>query len=494
MVWYSAKCLFWCVVQVACIALVIGQEQCKNNDLVKEKGRCIWFKQCAPGKAPNSMLNCYDNNPARDPREQGDDFYHLLVETCPQYANSSVCCDMDQLNALATQIKYPQQLFSRCPACLRNFMDHFCMTTCDPDQSLFILPTKCEYDANFTAIAAVNVYVTEDYAEDLFRSCSNVQYPQASNHVLDLMCGATSHCNSTLWLDYMGDSTANPYTPFDMKYVIGETNPPNGTVSREYDFKSCNISDPVYQCSCADCGTPDLCPEPHLPKPKHFPRTEVQLSIIGVGVFLSLALFCASFMVGLYLFMGKGERGYTPIVPGFTPNSPHYGLLEDDSPTSSVGSVNADDVDLNDVPVKPPPTTPCLPFYISGAHLENFIKIVFYHWGLFVARFWYLVIGVGAGSILVVMLLTITLHVTKVAPFLITTDPVKLWSAPTSRARQEKDYFDQHFGPFYRSEMLIVTAINKSYSEVSPTGVAGEPITFGPVFDWDIMLDVSDRV
>ncbi len=32
-----------------------------------------------------------------------------------------------------------------------------------------------------------------------------------------------------------------------------------------------------------------------------------------------------------------------------------------------------------------------------------------------------------------------------ISMFQVTTDPVQLWSAPGSRARREKDYFDTHF-------------------------------------------------
>lgn len=39
----------------------------------------------------------------------------------------------------------------------------------------------------------------------------------------------------------------------------------------------------------------------------------------------------------------------------------------------------------------------------------------------------------------------------------ITTDPVELWSSPASQARQEKSYFDSHFGPFFRTAQLIIT-------------------------------------
>lgn len=40
----------------------------------------------------------------------------------------------------------------------------------------------------------------------------------------------------------------------------------------------------------------------------------------------------------------------------------------------------------------------------------------------------------------------------------LTTDPVELWSAADSRARQEKDFHDAHFDPFFRTNQLILTA------------------------------------
>lgn len=38
----------------------------------------------------------------------------------------------------------------------------------------------------------------------------------------------------------------------------------------------------------------------------------------------------------------------------------------------------------------------------------------------------------------------------------ITTDPIELWSSANSRARREKDYFDETFGPFYRTAQIFI--------------------------------------
>ena len=42
---------------------------------------------------------------------------------------------------------------------------------------------------------------------------------------------------------------------------------------------------------------------------------------------------------------------------------------------------------------------------------------------------------------------------------IVTTDPVELWASPNSRSRVEKDYFDSHFEPFYRTEQIIISAV-----------------------------------
>lgn len=55
----------------------------------------------------------------------------------------------------------------------------------------------------------------------------------------------------------------------------------------------------------------------------------------------------------------------------------------------------------------------------------------------------------------------------------LTTDPVELWSAPNSRARQEKDFHDTYFDPFYRTNQLILTAPGRK-------GHIYDSLLFGP--------------
>lgn len=43
----------------------------------------------------------------------------------------------------------------------------------------------------------------------------------------------------------------------------------------------------------------------------------------------------------------------------------------------------------------------------------------------------------------------------------ISTDPVELWAGPHSRSRAEKDFFDDKFGPFYRTAQVFIKPVNK---------------------------------
>ena len=70
----------------------------------------------------------------------------------------------------------------------------------------------------------------------------------------------------------------------------------------------------------------------------------------------------------------------------------------------------------------------------------------------------------------------------------VTTDPVELWSAETSRVRIEKDYYDDTFVPFYRTEQVIVRApglepyIHETYGEGN--------VTFAGILNTETLLEV----
>lgn len=57
---------------------------------------------------------------------------------------------------------------------------------------------------------------------------------------------------------------------------------------------------------------------------------------------------------------------------------------------------------------------------------------------------------------------------------------MELWASPHSRSRIEREYFDAHFGPFYRIEQIIITT--KDIPQIRHETSDGVVI-FGPVFN-----------
>ena len=64
----------------------------------------------------------------------------------------------------------------------------------------------------------------------------------------------------------------------------------------------------------------------------------------------------------------------------------------------------------------------------------------------------------------------------------LTTDPIQLWSNPDSITRQNKEYYDSHFEPFYRTEQIIIYPKEKKLSPKE------RPI--GPVFNMTFLQEV----
>uniref|UniRef100_A0A8C7IBG8 Niemann-Pick disease, type C1 n=1 Tax=Oncorhynchus kisutch TaxID=8019 RepID=A0A8C7IBG8_ONCKI len=118
-----------------------------------------------------------------------------------------------------------------------------------------------------------------------------------------------------------------------------------------------------------------------------------------------------------------------------------------------------------------------------GERFESSLRSLFARWGSFCVRQPLVVI---LGSLAVVATCSGGLVYMK-----ITTDPVELWSSPSSQARQEKDYFDSHFGPFFRAEQLIITTTLQSESVYSPNP-AGADVPFGAPLDKDVLHQVLD--
>lgn len=116
--------------------------------------------------------------------------------------------------------------------------------------------------------------------------------------------------------------------------------------------------------------------------------------------------------------------------------------------------------------------------------MDKMLTRAFTRWGTFIASY-----------PVAVLIITVCLGIVAscgLFKMVIITDPVELWSAPGSRARLEKEYFDETFVPFYRTEQVLIMAPNKE-SHIYETYLEGNQ-TFGPVIDIDILSEVREYI
>lgn len=72
----------------------------------------------------------------------------------------------------------------------------------------------------------------------------------------------------------------------------------------------------------------------------------------------------------------------------------------------------------------------------------------------------------------------------------IVTEPVELWASPDSQTRLEKDYFDERFGPFFRTNQVFVKPLLDE--RIVYESYRGENVTFGPAFNRTFMRAVFE--
>ncbi|XP_068196952.1 NPC intracellular cholesterol transporter 1 [Antennarius striatus] len=420
-----------------------------------EAQHCVWYGECGTSeKVPGKRYNCnYTGPPTSLPPQELD----LLRELCPgyDYGNRSLCCDVNQLNTLKGSLQLPLQFLSRCPSCFFNLMNLFCELTCSPHQSQFINATKISGDN----VMEVQYYIGETFAHAMYNACKDVQAPSSNVKALSLLCGKDAeYCNATNWIQYMFN-VDNGQSPFPIIPIFSDVSvfgytPMN---NQTYDCTE-GLEDGSGPCSCQDCSK--ACGPKPVPPPPPSPWTIFGIDAMAVIMWLSYIAFLFVFIGAL---LGTWCYRKRTIMSEYGP------ILDSNSPLS----INSDDP--NNV------NASCCEKL--GETFENFLRKIFSSWGSFCVQHPSVVI---LGSLVLVVASSGGLVYMR-----ITTDPIELWSAPTSQARQEKDYFDSHFGPFFRTVQLIITTPHNDTFIYTPY-FGGSDVPFGAILGKDILHQVLD--
>nr|UZD10842.1 Niemann-Pick type C1 a [Mythimna separata] len=409
-----------------------------------------------------------------------------LKRYCPWIAEGgSSCCSDQQLDGLATLILPAENFLQRCPSCFENFLLHICAMTCSPNQSEFLYPAATEkFNETHDRITTLTYDLSLDYMQATFNSCIQVQAPSTNQLALDIMCGeyGAEYCTPELWFDFMGNASA--FAPFQINYV-NDPVPEHSLVPFDPVTRPCNKGPPGQPgCSFLDCDA--SCPAPPPPPPPLVPVTILGADGYAVIMAIVFVIFTTLFLSGVFCCTPQENvvegwaRGGEARRRGGPETSPLH------SHRSSVASENNQEMTTNPPPAgwadQPDGAAGDASFFEKlGAETETRMEDFFQWWGTIMAsRPWIVlfvglcvVVGLGHG----------------ISYMIVTTNPVELWASPNSRSRLEREYFDSHFEPFYRNEMLIITS--KGLPKIEHRTLNGV-VNFGPVFNATFLKDVLD--
>lgn len=439
--------LLYCAIM--CTVIVTAATNDGNWTLKHEEGRCAMKGHCGKQSFFGGELPCPDNSLAETPSKE---VRQKLVGVCgPKWNDTDICCDSDQLDALGTNLKRAESIISACPACKVNFFNLFCTFSCSPDQSLFVNITETATSSSKKLIVTELDNIWSDrYGSGFYDSCKDVKFGATGGKAMDFIGGGAK--NYTTFLKFLGDKKFLG-SPFQINFPRPAGLEHNGIKAADSKPKACNDTNEAYRCACVDC--PAVCPE--LPKVTAQKMCHVgALPCLSFSVILIYCVFLALLVAAVSGHIAYQKHNQRKIE--------RLQLLQD--------AALSDDEDEGDTVHN----AGLLERPQRHYRLNSLLDKAFSELGRKCARFPLITISL---SVLIVLVLSMGW-----INFEIETNPVRLWVSPSSAAAQEKEYFDNNFGPFFRAEQAFL---------VNDTHESGP----GPVLSYDTLrwwFDVEGRI
>ena len=294
------------------------------------------------------------------------------------------------------------------------------------------------------AVSEVEYLVEDGYATGLYDSCKDVKLSSTNSNAMDLLGGGAK--NPKAFLKFLGDKKPLFGSPFQLDFPSDEGRHPMEPMDDQP--KRCDDSDERYRCSCVDC--PAVCPS--LPKiTRDSPCYVGTLQCFSFAIILVYCVLLVCLVAALALHASWTRYAQR--------KSERVRLLQD--------SVMSDDEDEGDIADQASITE------VLGKphHFHTLVERAFNRLGRRCAKYPGIVIGT---SVIIAGLMSLGW-----INFGVETSPVRLWVSPDSAAAHEKTFFDDHFGPFYRTQQTFL--VNET----------------GPVMSYDTLrwwFDVESRV
>ena len=476
------------------------------TDYNKSPFTCMWFN-CYTNRTKTSVsISDY-----KEPETLSDHHaIHLYKHLCPMMYksdNDKVCCSSNQLRILENNLGLAEAVIGSCSSCFLNFRTLWCQMACAPNQDEFMRPNTIEIKdyTNFTdyvhkynqkvlelslededqadevedaedkeeenmdeteysdekeagtktkrdlvnnnqvsVVTNIDYYINEEFLTTLIKSCYSVRLYTLVG--LQALCGvAPKDCSNTQLARYLGlevkDRPMNiTFKQFPSGYRFNESgqlikpiSPRAYHCNESYEFKDIEFG---YKCSCQSCE--ESC---DIMRP---PAKKADFKIGNIdGVFIVMLIIYTVFVVS-FITVVLAKR--------FRRNSVKYHrntqTITSDSNNTNGANASSNRKDYKIYNFK---------YYLEkmdyfGEIFETMIERRFSNLGRFCATYPKLVLIIGLTFCSLMCLGFVNFKVEK--------DPVELWSAESSVARQNKKYFDENFGPFYRITQLIVTSKN----------------------------------
>lgn len=307
----------------------------------------------------------------------------------------------------------------------------------------------------------VDFYASKDFGEGFYNSCKDVKMGAANAFAMDLIGGGAKDYQH--FFKFLGDEKPLG-SPFQINFPppanTSDTVVDSNYIPLDLTPRSCADSDLGSRCACVDC--PQICPAlPDVP----IPGADANACHVGMITCLSFSLILVyaiaviGFLVGLIVQVTvrrRREHMYERValsVDTASVQSPsrshHRSLLGASSlprhrEEDSLGTISEN----GDSPAALlDPVETAQPRHYR---LNNILRRFFYKWGLWSAT--------NPSLTFAIVFLVFGLLNIGWKKFEVETDPVRLWVSPSSESKVQKEYFDEHFGPFYRPEQIFVTS------------------------------------
>ena len=417
-------------------------------------------------------------------RSQNDVDRDLLRTLCgEEFTDEPTCCTTGQLETLRDNLGIAENLISSCPACRNNFRKFWCSFTCSPNQADFINITSTQTSSTGkTAVKTVDFFVSEEFGEGFFNSCKDIKMGATNGYAMDLLGGGAKDYHA--FLKFMGEEK-DMGSPFTINFPHAP--PPPEFSSLNVTARNCYDSDLGSRCTCIDCE--QVCQAlPEIPPPNAEPTCHVGfLSCLSFILLVAYGLAVISFILGYGLqvtLRRRREKSYERVALSADTDSQHLvsprshtrGLVgasslapyadgEDSTGTQSESRRLGRGASLLD------PIETVQPRHYR---LNNVLRRAFYKLGIFAATYPWLNF-----ALVFALIGLLNLGWKK---FEVETDPVRLWVAPDSESKLQKEFFDEHFGPFYRVEQIFVTSTNGT-----------SPSDKEPVLSWERLQYWADK-